>query len=264
MILFRYFYFLFIPALLTLFSGCEDLIEMDLDAAEPQYVIVGEIRNDDIIHQVTIHKTVSITSSAFDNPVSGAAITLYDSRDNQHLYKEVAPGIYEVSGFEGVPGVSYELHVQVEGRDFRATSHMPEYVPIDSIGTVSNSFFNEEIRFVAVKFQDPIHLRNFYRYQISINNAPYIFLAVFDDKFNNGRAVSHELFHPDYQLEIGDEVLLQRQSIDQANYTYWSAIGFSNPAASVPANPVSNFDNGALGYFSAYSKQEYGLEVVQP
>ena len=249
-------------ALLSL-SACEDLIEMDLAPSQPQIIIVGEINNEDFIHKVNIHKTVDITAESLHNPVSGAKVTLKNERKQEYTFVESEiPGEYLLRGFQGKPRQSYQLEVEVEGMVYTATSEMPVYVGIDSIGTITNDFFGSDNRFISVKFTDPPQLRNFYLYRISINNGPFRFISVFEDKFNNGRAVSHELIHPDLLLKAGDKVVVQRQTIDQQIFTYWNAIGFSNPAASTPANPVSNFSNGALGYFSAYSKTEYFVEVT--
>jgi hypothetical protein len=58
-------------------------------------------------------------------------------------------------------------------------------------------------------------------------------------------------------LETGDSVTILIQTIDKNVFTFFSQLSqisndFGGQPAS-PANPASNFDNGALGYFSAYA-----------
>jgi hypothetical protein len=49
------------------------------------------------------------------------------------------------------------------------------------------------------------------------------------------------------------------QTIDKPIYKYFYALAASmgnGPNASVPGNPVSYLSGGALGYFSAHTRQE--------
>jgi hypothetical protein len=54
-----------------------------------------------------------------------------------------------------------------------------------------------------------------------------------------------------------DTLIVELQSIDKATYDYFTTLesisGNVMEQTASPANPISNFNNGALGYFSAYS-----------
>lgn len=249
--------------LLGLLSGCEDLIELDLNDAHPRVVIVGEITNRQKVHTVTIHQTVPVTSGDMFDPVSGATVRVTDENGRIFNFNEAEPGAYQSRVFRGVIGRKYTLEAEVDGIVYKAESIMPPVVNIDSIGTSSTTIFGQDNIYVTLKFNDPPNASNYYRYSTSVNGSPFQFNAIFNDKFNDGLHVSHELMNFGRDLEVGDEVKIQRQYIDEATYRYWRSIASSNPASSAPANPPSNISNGALGYFSAYSLNEYELVIPE-
>lgn len=257
---YRFIYALFSGLLLLSLISCEDLIQLEVNDAEANLVIVAEINNQETQHEVRIHRTLSLSSRGQD-PVSGASVLVTDSAGRQFEYSEVEPGLYRSRTFRGRIGMTYHLSVDVENDRFEAFSTMPWQVPVDSIGTAISSFMGEERIFITLKFNDPPAQANFYEYKMSVNDGPMRFHNVYDDRFNDGRAVTHELFDMELELQSGDKVRVQRRNIEQATYLYWRSVASANPAASSPANPPSNISNGALGYFSVYSINEYEVYV---
>lgn len=245
--------------LLPLIS-CEDLIQLEVNDAEANLVIVAEIDNQETHHEVHIHRTVSL-SSAGQDLVSGASVLVTDSAGRRFVYSEVEPGLYRSQRFRGRIGMTYHLSVEVDDERFEAFSSMPRQVPVDSIGTAISSFMGEERIFITLKFNDPAAQTNYYGYKMSVNDGPWRFHNVYDDRFNDGRAVTHELFDMDLELQSGDKVRVQRRNIEQATYLYWRSVASANPAASAPANPPGNISNDALGYFSVHSINEYEVYV---
>lgn len=256
MSLYRFFY---VMLLLPLVS-CEDLIQIDVNDAEANLVIVAEISNQEAHHEVYIHRTLPLSSTGQD-PVSGASVQVTDSTGRRFVYAEVEPGVYRSRLFRGRIGMTYQLNVEVDDVPFEAFSTMPAAVPVDSIGTAISSFMGEDRMFITLKFNDPPGQANYYGYKMSVNDGAFRFHNVYDDRFNDGRAVTHELFDLDLELQSGDKVRIQRRNIEQATYLYWRSVASANPAASAPANPPGNISNGALGYFSAHSINEYDVYV---
>lgn len=249
--------------LVLLTAGCEDLITMDIQDANPQYVIVGEINNREKRHEISINRTVSLFSPQISNPVSGAVVRVRDDLGRVIVFNEDGAGIYRSRTFRGQVGMSYTLLVDIDGMEFTANSTMPSLVPVDSVGTTLSSFMGENNRFVTFKFWDPPNKPNYYRYLLSINGEDLRYVSVFEDKFNDGKYVTHELLNFDFKIQPNDFVRIQRQFIDQATFQYWRSVYSANPAASAPANPPSNISNGALGYFSAHSILEYDVYIPQ-
>ena len=76
-----------------------------------------------------------------------------------------------------------------------------------------------------------------------------------DDRLSDGKYFHQDLFDDSVHIKSGDSVSLNMYSIDANVYHYLSEmLQISNSAESVtPANPDTNFSNGALGFFSAHT-----------
>lgn len=265
---------------LLVFSACEKVIDIDLEDAEPVLVIEGNISSISSRHYVQVQYSVPFSSAVSGTPVSGARVTvreeLVDANDRGNSshsylgwnregvdfpYEEVRPGLYEIRNFHALPGRKYTLNVAHDAENYTASSIMPEPLPIDSVGTVLNTFFGEERKSAAILFQDPPNEPNYYRYLMTINGEPSNMIRVFNDRFNDGRMVQRNLMDFDVEFVTGDSVWIEKQCIDEHVYRYLSDIRSNNPGTAAPANPTSNFNNGALGYFSAYGATRVALII---
>lgn len=249
-----------IGVLILLGMGCEDVIDVDLKDATPKLVIVGEVSNRLEDQEVAISRTVAFSTDNPFDPVSGAEITIFDEGGRSHVLIERTPGRYR-SRFKGETGQRYQLRVRIEGQEFTATSRMPEPVLADSIGTSVRDLFNEEQKFISVKYQDPVGIGNYYRYLWSVNGGPRKAVRVTNDKFNDGKYVNEDVTDFETELVTGDSVSVWMQCIDKATFDFWNVVQSNNPGTASPANPPSVFGNGALGYFSAQAVAEYFLTV---
>lgn len=251
----------FIWLLISLFLlSCEDVIDINLNDADPQLVIIGTVNNRSYEQQVTISRTVAFDVARTHDPVSGAEVAVVDGAGRVFQYAEQSPGVY-VSNFRGHEGELYNLSVRVEGQTFVARSTMPPLVTADSIGTGVRTIFGEEQKFISLRYADPPGAPNYYRYLWRVNGGPLEMLHVSQDKFNDGKYVSEDLMDFDVELATGDSVVVWMQSIDRASYDFWNAVQSINPGTAAPANPPSVFGDGALGYFSAYAETEMSTVV---
>lgn len=236
---------------LALLASCEDVIDIDLNDGDPRVVIEAEINNLSNNQEIRVSRTVSFTDEVPFAPVSGAQVIVSDERGQEVVFVETAPGVYATDQLRGAPGRTYHLDVTVDGVTYEATSTMPVVVPIDSVSSSSGEFFGVSRRVLHVHFQDPPATADFFRYRMSVNESPFFNVGVFNDKFNNGRYVTHDLISLDIELQTGDEVIIVRNQVDERVYRYWFGVVMLNPGAATPSNPPSNISGGALGYFSA-------------
>ncbi|SEK64553.1 DUF4249 domain-containing protein [Parapedobacter koreensis] len=244
-----------------LWSSCEDVIDINLNDANPQLVIIGEVSNQTNRQQVTIGRTVAFGSDNPFDPVSGADVEVLTGSGQVFHFDEQEPGIYVADHFRGRENEWYELHVRVDGVLFTAVSTMPPLVIADSIGTSIRNLFGEEEKLITLKFQDPPFMPNYYRYLWSVNGAPFEMVHLAQDKFNDGKYVSEDLIDFDIELVTGDSVMVQMQCIDKATFDFWNAVESTNPGSAAPANPPAAFGIGALGYFSACAMSEIATVV---
>ena len=89
--------------LVSFIISCEDVIEVDLDSAEPQIVIEGSVTNENSPYTVYISKSGDFYEPSIFVKVTGANITISDSRGNSELLTETEDGVYESTSVGGIP-----------------------------------------------------------------------------------------------------------------------------------------------------------------
>ena len=93
-------------------------------------------------------------------------------------------------------------------------------------------------------------------------------MQVLNDNRNDGNQVRTSLMMKTFQS--GDLVEIELIHFDEASYNYFSTLGDiigssrgPNSGSAAPGNPISNWTNGALGYFSAYSADVAEIVIGQ-
>jgi hypothetical protein len=235
------------------------VIDVNLKSATPILVIEGVVTNRVDSQFVKINRSVSFGEPSVFPQVQGARVTITDGTSGRVIQlRERRPGFYMARNFTGIPGTTYRLKVETEGQVYEASSRMPSSVNIDSIGISSGTFLGEEQKTVQILYTDPGSERNYYRFVLKVNGKPSKNIFTFDDNFNNGKSVTRDLFDFDLKAESGDRAEIEMQCVDPVIYRYWQGVDQNESrggASTTPANPVSNLSNGALGYFSAHTRQ---------
>jgi hypothetical protein len=249
-------------ALMTIFglSGCEKVINVDLNEAAPHIVIEGLITDGQGPYTVTISKSGSYFNQPTLPPVSGAIVIITNNSGTIDTVKETTPGIYLTSKTRGIPGLTYTLKVISEGQEYDGSSTIHSHVNIDSLTLVKSEFSRidfggnnqRESHFeLHCFFKDPPE-KNFYRIRTikndSINTQSY---RLYDDQYTNGEETELRVAN----ASAGDTFRVELMSLDEQTYGYYRTLAdllHTNPVfGSTPANPNTNLSNGALGYFGA-------------
>lgn len=245
--------------------SCEEVIDLDLGSSEPKIVIEGTITPDEGPHRLLIHQSVDYGERNQFPPVSGASVRIKDEDGAEEMLEEVEEGVYLIQDLQGENGKTYNVEVQYGGKSYNATSSLPKTViPLQSLEYVfeEETLFIEEGYYLTAYFLDPGDEVNYYRLKIFVNGEPYYFerddnlvkddnFWLVNDKFFNGKTMDYEFPH---KLKVGDRVDVELHQVDRSTYDYYRTLvdlmGFGGVA---PANPLSNWSNGALGYFGAVS-----------
>ncbi|MBX3241332.1 MAG: DUF4249 domain-containing protein [Chitinophagaceae bacterium] len=253
-----------------LLVSCEKVIDVDVKDAEKKYVIEAVVTDQADGHYVKISRTKNISENNSFAGISHALVTVSDGEGSSVLFEEETDGVYKPAAFAGISGKTYTLTVNIEGEVFTAVSSMPAKVLMDSIYITEDFLFGEMRKAANIVYQDPPGVRNYYRYIQSVNGVKYNRIFLSNDEFTDGNRNTNKLRTPSedetLQIASGDTITIQALCIDKANNDYWfsfltaGATGGSSTAS--PANPVTNIQGGALGYFSAHTVQV--LEVVAP
>lgn len=252
---------LLILAALFIFSSCEEVIDLNLENADSKIVIEGNV-NDQLENQyVKISKTIPFNTSNSFNGFKGAKVTLSTAGSSPIAFLEVSDGVYKSTPFKGIPGKTYKLEVLAEGKVYTAESTMPLPVIPDSVGFKKLNFFGNTNIYPTVFYKDPANIQNQYRYILKINNK-FQSDIVSEDRFNDGNEVSDIIIYDGDDIKSGDTINIEMQAIDRNVFKYYfaiSQIGGNGGPPVAPANPNSNFNNGALGIFSAYTKSSISV-----
>lgn len=259
----KYAFYSFLMGLLVL-TGCEDVIDVDLDEGESQFVVDGYVTDQPGPYTVTLSKTAAYFTNASTPRISGATVTIADSEGNTELLTETTPGNYVTSSLQGKIGNKYVLTVKVEGEEFRAETEIKRIPEIDSLG---QTFKDEStgwdegfyVLYYGPEFPGP---GDYYRFKIYRNdtlmNRPEDLLVRSDEfvegSYINGPEMNNDPFKP------GDKVRVENCSLTQDNYYFYNELFtqvnnggiFANPPANVRTNIVNvnaSSKKKAVGYF---------------
>lgn len=251
---------LFCFSLILALCSCKKVIDLKLKESDIKYVVEGVITNQPGVCKVYLSQTRQFNEDNQFLGVSRAIVTVKDNGRNVSLM-ETQPGIYETKLINGTPGHVYQLSVIINDQTFTASCTMPNAVRLDTLYISEGPF--GQFKFATIRYRDPAELNNRYRFVQYLNGIkdPAIFLET--DEFTNGYSILTQLDtgvdtkDDPRNIKSGDRVTIEALSLDLNIYKYWYSLdagggdGTGNIAA--PANPLTNINGGALGYFSAHS-----------
>jgi hypothetical protein len=251
--------------IIALFSSCQKVIDVNIENAEPKYVVEAIVTDNPGESKVLLSSTKNVSEDNNFPGISGAVVTITDNAGTVTMFTETTAGKYESSDFTGVVGKTYSLQVKVDGETFTGSSTMPQKINLDTLFISNEILFGETRKLANIAYQDPAGKGQAYRYVQYINGKKSEPIFVNNDDYSDGKYVETKLWYlvdddenKDEEIKTGDTVMIDMLCVDPAVYKYWysanqSATGNSQSAS--PANPVTNISGGALGYFSAHTLQ---------
>jgi hypothetical protein len=251
----------------VLLVSCEKVIQLKPADTQDKYVIEGTITNEPGNCSVLISKTKNFDDDNTFNGVSGAVVKI-ENNGTMVTLPETSPGVYKTSAINGVPGQTYHLTATVSGETFTAASTMQDPVPFLDFYLKPKDF--DSLRTVAyVKYKDSAEVKNYYWFELFVNGKRQANYGLANDDFTTGQLINSGILfqnttkNREKDIKRGDKLGVEMHSIDASVYLYLfslaSAKGNGNNAA--PANPISNINGGALGYFSAHTTQKKSLII---
>ncbi len=245
----------------------QNVIEIDVSEFDNQIVIEAIVTDQDIPWEVIISKTANIYDESTIQYVSDANVTISDDEGNVVNLYETRTGVYKSDLLQGIPGRTYTLNVISEGRRYTGTSKLPLPIELDSIRYKQNAP-NTGVYELSCYFTDKVGVDEYCRINLYKNflllDREYI---LYQDSFTDGELV--EINEIGTSFFYNDNVRVEVLSIGKEIYDYYRVI--YNILDEDPdderfielttANPKSNIDNNALGYFSAHSIRYYSLII---
>ncbi|AEA44089.1 DUF4249 domain-containing protein [Fluviicola taffensis] len=234
---------------ILVFSGCQKVIDIDLNDTDQKVVVEGTILRGDTIQRVRVTKTQNFDESTSPPAVDDATVSVVDNLGNAASFTSVGNGWYELTSYPGVEGRTYTLTVSVDGETYSGSSTMPNYMPLDSLFVEYYPFGADTLISLVPSHYDEAGVTNFYQFHIYRNGEKDKGIYIQDDQFTDGNLILQPLFVSD--LEVNDIVRVDLFCIDKPVYSYFNQLSVNSSSSATPANPISNMTGGCLGYFSA-------------
>ena len=241
---------------LLLFTSCEKVIELDLNEADTRIVVEAVLKDGPGNNSVKLSYTSAVyTDQSFDK-ISGADVRVTDKDGNVYVFPEdpYMTGFYTNPTFQVLPQNDYSLYVNIDGEIITSQCHSFAKPEIDSIIYYPSPFaVNEDTAHMVEYFSvDNVNEENHYRLRIWINSTEIKeFYYIGNDDFINGQSYNAPFFGADAYK--GDTVFIELITLDKANYTYLYTLSSNESNSTAPANPTSNLEGNAIGYFGAFT-----------
>jgi len=253
--------------------SCEEVIDVELDNADPQIVAEGSIANGEFAEVLLSYSSAYFTNES-SATIDGAQISLFDLESGtQEVLASRGDGLYQGEVILGQENHQYRLEIEFENQVYVATATMYPAVQIEKVEL--NEFAgggpfggSGESGFVAitdfVSAGDDVYYQ--FEYEISDATIPAgYFLSLAADSGSTIRYANPQIVVPK-----GDTLQLSIKSIDEGTFNYLTGLndligtgfGGGGGASSAPSNPPSNFEANILGYFGAFSISQ--LDTIAP
>lgn len=259
---------LYIFFILTSFSilSCEDVVDVDLDTANPKLVIDASIKwqkgETGNVQTINLSTTTDFYSNTIP-PATGATVSIINlSSDITIIYNfiETTPGTYVCTNFNPIINDEYQLTVVYAGETYKATSKLMPTPEIENAEQIMiPGFGGEEMVELKFYYQDNANEDNFYLVGAKNSNIVYPEYGLITDEFFQGNMMFGVYINED--LKPGDVVNYSLQGITEKYNNYMSKLlsiagsdgggPFATPPATLRGNIVNqnNVNNYPLGYF---------------
>lgn len=259
--------YLLIMLITFFFVGCEEEIDIDLDDADAVLVAEGVIEPGE-----PVWLQLSYTTDYFsdDDPdyADRATVYLIDGQGERDTLTYQGDGLYSGSNILGEVGTKYTLSVYEDNKGYQASSTLLEASSILNVWfeEADSEFGDDEDDYeIHVEISNDTEQTNYYLFkfytngefeddQYSLANSSY---------YTDGTTLEYSTSQIDF--EEGDEVKIVVYRINKDSYTYYSELNdileTEIGGYSTSYNPISNFGDDVLGYFSAWSYDSYETTV---
>lgn len=248
----------------TLFTSCEEVVNVDLSNAEPKLVIEAIIKWEKGTTGENQTIKLSLTNDFYTNdvlPANGAIVTVTNSADVVFDFVQV-PNTenYVCNNFQPVIGETYRLEILYDGEIYTASNTLfstPDILNVTQ-ETVDGISGEDEIQ-IKYFYQDNGAEENYYLLRVKNPNKQIPEFGAVSDEFFQGNLMFG--FYGSSETEPGITLDLSVQGISRGYHDYMNKLisiagsGSGNPFATPPATVrgniinVTNNNNFPLGYF---------------
>jgi hypothetical protein len=253
---------------ITIFSSCEEVIEVDLDEGQTLLVVDGWLTDLSSIQTIKLTTTAPYFNNAPTPRLKGATVLVKDNEGNEFPFAEVEDGVYRTDALMPKVGNTYYLSVLVNGDEFTSEGTITPIPPIDSLTyneRTENIETDEDKDKIEVYHNGPEFptTGDYFRVKVYKNgkflNEPddLIFAT---DEFVNGNYIGELLLNDNFKVD--EDIRVEILSISKDAFHFFDEMSrqinnggmFANPPANIRTNIVSSNPNKkAIGFFGVSS-----------
>lgn len=257
----------------TLFTSCEEVIEVPLETAAPRLVINASLKWEKGSSGADQQIKLTTTTGYFDAvipTVSGAEVVVTDEAGNSFPFLETEPGDYRCTNFIPALNKEFKLKITLNGEVYEAVEIMKPVPVIDKIEQEERDGFGGKFIQVKAFYTDNGDTEDYYLFRFSPSHKLVPGFQVSEDEFYQGNQIFGIYLSED--MKANDKIDITLSGISQRYFNYMSKIiaaagsggPFQSPGSVIRGNIVNktNPDNYALGYF-AVSESVFATYVIQ-
>jgi hypothetical protein len=263
------------------------VIKVDLNSEDPKLVVEASVIADSSTHSVKLTQSINFDQDVTPPVVSDAQITISDVTDatSAKYTFDVTSQTYKVTNFLAKEGHTYKLTILVGGKTYISTNTIPKRVTLDSLKVAEYPFGPQTIYSIVPLRNDPAGITNYYLFRLKKNGKSINGIYTEDDQGLDGQLTLKPIFTPnnDYTpdttinnvrkfkwkenglVSVLDsiEAEIQMSCISEKTYRFFYSLSLNGGGqqSATPSNPDSMFEGGALGYFSAETRQIKKLTI---
>ncbi|MCZ4320191.1 DUF4249 domain-containing protein [Aequorivita viscosa] len=248
---------LFLVIFFGILTSCEDVIEVELNEADPRLVVEANLN---LLQGGSASSVVRLTTTApfFDNNVpyvTNANVAVTDANGRVYPFNYTQDGFY-VSNINLQLNIAYTLTIVYNDETYTATERLYPVVPLEYVEQRDDGGFSGEDIELKAFFTDPAGEGNFYLFEGLSDRGDL--LDVYKDEFFDGNPIFGYYLVDD--LAPGDEVQFNLYGTSEAYYNFMFTLlqqtgGGGGPFETQPATVLGNIvnqtnpDNFPLGYY---------------
>lgn len=248
------------------FGSCQKVIDVDLNDANAVTVIEANYTAEDSTVRVLITETSNFFSNEAEPTVDDAIVTITDQAGVSQQVPFISQGLYVLENYIPDFGTTYTMTVVSDGVTYTASCELKaeiDQLPIFYDYIEPGIFSGDGGYAISVSYNDPPAEGDYISAIITENDTllgDLNDLTLNDDQFTNGNLVIRPLFVK--LFDLGDSISIEMRVIDKKIYDYYSElISLTDPNSAAPANPNYQWENRALGYFSAYPSSRQNVVI---
>lgn len=255
---------------LILCTGCEEVVELDLDQHDKKVVIdanlfVGE--ND--YNKIKVFYSSPFYADGYQY-ITTATVTITDLVSSQvYPFSYTTNGNYENAAF--IPNLTheYQLNINYNGNEYKAVSKVTQAPKIEEVEQINDAGFTGNSYEIRFYYQDDPNTDDYYLSQVKINDENEF--SISNDQFTNGNRINDLYFADEDQL--GKTFYYALAKVDKDYYNYLNKLfsnaatagnPFATPTGTVKGNitNTTNASNYPLGYFHI-AKRESATHTIK-